>query len=220
MRKNLLITLLALVFCGSVFAVPTLYVDGDAQTDIRDGAGNVALSFAGPTQTWTLLAEFAGWAADNNFGYYTDFADPAGEPPTIIFPGSDSPVINKTTTIAAGTDIGLYMKSEAISPNPTLYSHFAFNENTPDDTYQYFYVYDVSMYRGMGKTYFFDTENEDYSTTQDFDYLIYIDDSGAALPEFDHNDMIIGVTAVPEPTTMLLFGLGMLGVGVSRRLRK
>ena len=52
-----------------------------------------------------------------------------------------------------------------------------------------------------------------------YDAIVLFDDSGAG-PDDDADDHIIGIRAVPEPSIIALFGLGLLGLGFARRSKK
>jgi len=57
-----------------------------------------------------------------------------------------------------------------------------------------------------------------------YDAVLFLDDTGKAANGIDddnHDDMFIGVRvrAVPEPSTLLLMGLGLLGLAGARRLK-
>jgi hypothetical protein len=47
-------------------------------------------------------------------------------------------------------------------------------------------------------------------------WLAFFDDSGGANDD-NHDDMIVRITYVPEPGTLALLGLGLLGFGLARR---
>lgn len=68
--------------------------------------------------------------------------------------------------------------------------------------------------------------NENKAHADKYDAILFLDDSagvvdGVAKDDDNHDDLVIGVkvTAVPEPTTLLLMSMGLLGLFGARRLK-
>ncbi len=229
--KRAAILLLALIFgfAGHSHAYPpTLYVDGSAVLPIAGDLDDVYLHLGyGPTYTFSLLAEYSHpWNPNNRFGVAPMGTDPRTTG-TEFFSGLDVPGAIHPYTVGnpAGDDLTLYLHNDTdydgiISTGDSyLVSERALTEGSAANEHQWFMVYDVSAYDAA--SYFFDNQNEDYSGSGDFEYLIFIDDNHTS-SNWDHNDMIVGVShePIPEPATLLLMGCGLAGGIVARRKRR
>lgn len=181
---------------------PRLEVDGTPIPPLAEEDADVVISLGGEPQIWSLLREYSAYDDVNRFGYYSDLG--VGNARTQIFSGENSVGYTKTTTVSSGTTVGLFLHSDFNNDSlfdtgeTFLFSERSLTVGSDDNSHQWFMVFDVSAYIGTGALYEFINRNENFSTTGDFDYLIFIEDkypSGAC----DHNDMILGISGNHPP---------------------
>jgi len=171
---------------------------------IVDDFNDLIIKLCDGTQTWELLKEYSLWRDINHFGYYTDLG--VGDNIFWIFEGPDNEGYEITTNLP-GDSVGLWLLND-INGNyiydgndSYLFSERSLTKGSGANEHQWFLVYDVRPYKGMGATYDFITSTEDFTTIGDYDYLIYIDDNHTSA-NWDHNDMILAITCnnAPEAT--------------------
>lgn len=139
-----------------------------------------------------IKLEIAGHAGYNQFGYY-DY-NGGNREDHLIFDGS------------ANTSTPLY----TFVPQSTNYGFYFVGKSDPNN------VIDTWYTEGQGDHFAV------FSATNSGVYWIGMEDLNLSSSDKDYNDMVVKVSSasVPEPTTMLLLGLGLLGLaGVRRKLK-
>ncbi len=232
--KVLLLTFLSVFLLTSVAsALPSdLYdITGIDGTQGETDQGYQAFSLidtdlTGDTATAFLLLEIAGFKDDNIFGIYGYTDDGSGNitlgETLDIFQGSASAISSATLEfdVSAGTvSLRGGTTSAFISAD-----HFGFYISTPQNNT--FYTQTVLNADGADHAMAFDTSDNGASGLLGSDIVIAFEDLlqpslSEPIPSFD--DMVVGIIdikPVPEPATLMLFGLGLLSVaGITRRKR-
>lgn len=216
-----------IVTASSAMALPNLeqitgisgtagYTDSGAEYAIlsdTDGGNDDATAF--------LFFELAGNADINSFGIF-EFSDDGLGNITVgdtleVFAGAQSPddVFPLTSTtlhfdLGAGT-----VTNQATSVTANIDETFGFYLSNGNDTFYSF----SSLNGGANNLLMFDTSDNSVGALLGSDIVLAWEDLAFPGSDADYNDMVVGISdvTIPEPATVALFGLGVLGLAAARR---
>lgn len=184
---------------GSSWDNPNANVDA-ILSGLEDQTGNGLTLNMVSTQTWQgigassiILEELAGYQYNTTFGWYNTSTLDSQQ----IFSGADGKGSNAQINFGSLMDVGFYIDPNGVTNN-RMYTESALN--THQDIQAVIFKID-------------ELENSYILGWEDLDL------NGGNGGDRDYQDMIVRVTLsqVPEPDSMALLGLGLLGLIVTRK---
>jgi hypothetical protein len=180
----------------------------DVQTDVSGGTPSSSYHVYRDTfwkssdYAFLMIDEVAGYSGNNRFGWYEnnhsgDVGDITKSTWGQLFAGAASQ--GSTASLLNPNELGFWINPDGI-PGSYYFSDSSLNGGDLQAL-----IFSLEGYEGFGKDYLICLEDLKYSGTTDRDF----------------QDMIIRIrtATVPEPATMSLLGLGLLGI-LGRKIRR